>query len=67
MRADGIISGRTAENAGVKAGDIIIQIGDAKVNNLQEYMKVLLGFKKDDVSTVTILRDGKEIKLSVTF
>lgn len=67
VRADGVISGRTAENAGIKTGDIIIQIGDSKVNNLQEYMKVLGGFKKDDNTTVTILREGKEIKLNATF
>ena len=55
-----------AEKSDLKAGDIIIKIGDEKIIN-QAYLKyVLYSYKIGDKIEVTFLRDGKEYKTEVT-
>lgn len=61
LRVDGVISGKVAEKAGMKAGDVITKIGDYKVNDINEYMKALSHFKKGDKTTVTY-KEGSESK-----
>lgn len=61
LRVDGVISGKIAENAGMKAGDVIIKIGDYEVSDINGYMKALSHFKKGDKTTVTY-KEGTETK-----
>ena len=67
LRADGVSSGKPAEKAGMKAGDVIIKLGDYEVKDMGGYMSALSKFHKGDITEVTIIRDGKEMKLKVTF
>jgi S1-C subfamily serine protease len=67
VRADGVSDDRPAQKAGIKAGDIIIQLGEFKVSGMQSYMEALGKFKAGQTITVTILRDGKQIQLPLTF
>ena len=67
LRADGVSSGKPAEKAGMKAGDVIIKLGDHEVKDMGGYMSALSKFHKGDITEVTIIRDGKEMKLKVTF
>ena len=67
LRADGVTEGRPASKAGLKAGDIIIQLGEITVNNIQDYMKALSQFNKGDSSKVRILREQKELMIDVVF
>jgi len=62
---DGVSPGRPAEKAGLKAGDRIINISGKPVKNMQNYMTVMNGFKKGDKIEVTIIRDGKEQKVTI--
>lgn len=61
LKIDGVTSGKPAEKAGMKAGDIITKIGDFKVTDINSYMKALGHFKKGDSTTVTYI-EGKETK-----
>lgn len=67
VKVDGVSASKPAEAAGVKSGDIILQLGETKLNNVQDYMKALGTFKKGDATTIVVLREGKEITLHVTF
>jgi len=67
IRADGIIDGKVAAKAGMKAGDVIIRLGDNKVTDMTSYMEALGRFKKGDATTVTVLRDKNEMTFPVTF
>ena len=67
VRADGISEGKPAEKAGLKAGDIIIQIGDYKIPDVQGYMQVLGKFKKSDATKVTVKRGTEEKVFDVVF
>ena len=67
MRIDGVTDGRPASKAGFEKGDIVIEMGEMKVEGMQSYMKALSKFKKGDKTTVKVRRGEKEIKKKVTF
>lgn len=67
VRADGISEGRPAEKAGLKTGDIIIQLGDYTVSSVENYMQVLGKFKKGDKTKVKVKRGNETIEAAVQF
>ena len=67
VRADGISAGRAAEKAGMKAGDIIIQLGPHYISSVETYMQALAKFKKGDSTTVKFKRGEEVIEASVQF
>ncbi len=67
LRIDAISEGRPAEKAGLKAGDVIIKLGDYPVFSLQTYMEALSKFNRGDQTTVEFLRDKEDIKAAVQF
>ena len=58
--------GSPAAKAGLRAGDVLIQFGDKPIKNLYDFTDALRRSKVGDVVPVTVLRDGKELKVSVT-
>ena len=57
--------GSPAANAGLKAGDVLIQFGSKPIKNLYDFTDALRASKVGDVVPVTVLRDGKELKVDV--
>jgi aminopeptidase YwaD len=60
MRIDGVSDGKPAQKAGMKAGDVVMQIGEYKVTDMMSYMKALSKFTKGDKANVNIKR-GEEL------
>ena len=67
VRCDGVSEGRPANKAGLKTGDIIIQLGDYSVTSVENYMQVLGKFKKGDKTTVTYKRGNDLVEVEVIF
>ncbi len=67
MRIDGVSEGKPAQKAGLKAGDVIIQIGDAKIKDIYAYMTALGKFTKGQTVEIRFIRDGNELSAFVTF
>jgi aminopeptidase YwaD len=67
MRIDGVSEGKPAYKAGLKSGDIVLQIGTFKVLDMMSYMKALGGFSKGEKTRVAIIREGKPMELDVEF
>jgi aminopeptidase YwaD len=67
VKADGVTDGKPAAIAGVKTGDIIIQLGEHKIQGMQTYMEALGKFAPGDKTTVTILRGNEELSLPIEF
>ncbi|HSU28607.1 MAG TPA: M20/M25/M40 family metallo-hydrolase [Chitinophagaceae bacterium] len=67
VRADGISEGKAAQKAGLKAGDVIIQLGDLPISSLENYMKALGTFKKGDKTKVKIKRGNETLEVPVEF
>ncbi len=67
LRVDGVTDGKPASKAGLKAGDVILQLGTVEVMSIQEYMQGLAMFKKGDTTTVKVKRLNEELMFNVTF
>lgn len=61
-----VISGSPAEKAGLKEKDIITKIDDASIDENNSLTSVLGRHAVGDKVTLTVVRDGKEQKISVT-
>jgi serine protease Do len=58
--------GSAAEKAGIKAGDVITKVDDSKVTSNAEITRVLRGVKSKKTFGVTVVRNRKEMPLTVT-
>lgn len=67
LRADGVSEGKPAQKAGLKAGDIILQIGDYKITSMETYMQTLGKFKKGDKTKVIYKRGNDTLETTVEF
>lgn len=67
VRADGVSEGRPAQSAGMKTGDVIVQLGTWPVTSLENYMEALGKFKKGDKTTVKYRRGNDTIERPVQF
>lgn len=67
MRIDGVSEGKPAAKAGIKSGDVVVQMGSVKVVDMRSYMNGLGQFKKGDTATVTVDRDGEQMDIEVQF
>ena len=64
---DEVSKSGAADKAGIKAGDILIAIDSTKITNPASVQEPVSRFSPGDNAVVTVLRDGKELKLDVTF
>lgn len=62
-----VVDDSPAKKAGVKAGDIIVKLGDTKLTSMSDLTKRLYEYKSGDKTTLVVNRDGKEVKLNVSF
>lgn len=67
VRADGISEGKPAQKAGLRTGDIILQLGDHKISSMESYMQTLGKFKKGDRAAVIYLRGTEQKTTEVQF
>lgn len=67
VRADGVTEGRPASKAGLKTGDVIIQLGPHKVNSVESYMQALNQFNKGDKTKVKFKRGNQTVEAEVQF
>ncbi|GEP43306.1 M28 family peptidase [Brevifollis gellanilyticus] len=55
-----------AAKAGVKGGDVIVKLSGKDVLNIYDYTSLMGELKIGAETTITVLRDGKEVELKVT-
>lgn len=67
VKIDGVTEGRPGAKAGIKAGDIILKIGDIATNSMDGYMNALSSFEKGQSTMVIVKRGEEEIKLPIEF
>ena len=67
VRVDAVTENRPAQKAGIKPGDVIVQLGEQNVQSLEQYMKALGDFKKGDKTTVHFNRVNEKLSASIEF
>lgn len=63
----GVRPGGGAEKGGMRKGDVIIKLGKSEIASVEDLMFVLNASKPGETVPAVVLRDGKEVKLEVTF
>lgn len=67
MKIDGVTEGKAAENAGIQADDIVLQMGTIKVNDIYDYMDALEKYSPGDEIEVKVLRGKEMVSTQVKF
>ena len=67
VRVDGVSEGKTAQKVGIKAGDVLVQLGDYKFTDVETYMEALSKFKKGDPAKVKLKRGKEEMSFDIVF
>ncbi len=61
-----VTKGGPADRAGIKAGDIIVQLGESKIGNLEDFDSALRKHKAGDKVPVVVKRGAEQVKVEVT-
>jgi S1-C subfamily serine protease len=67
VKADGVSEGKAAQKAGIKAGDVIVQLGEYPISSVESYMQTLSKFKKGDATKVKVKRGNEELLFDIMF
>jgi Tol biopolymer transport system component len=63
----GVRPGGAGDKAGLRRGDILLRLGRHAVDNVQDFSYVLNASKPGETVTAIVLRDGKELRVPITF
>jgi len=66
LRLTGVRAGSPADSGGLKAGDVVVQLGGKEVTDLQSYSDALYSFKPGDHVEIVVLRGTQRLALTVT-
>jgi len=66
VKLEDTTSGAPAAVAGVRGGDIIIELARQKIENIYDYTAVIDNLKIGQETTIRVQRDGKEVELKIT-
>ncbi len=61
-----VVDGSAAEKAGIKAGDLVVKLGAAPVLDGEDLAKAVREAASGKVTPVTVVREGRNVDLSVT-
>ncbi len=62
----GATDGSPADRAGIKKGDIIIELNGKKFENIYDFVYALQTLTPDVETSITVMRNGKPLKLRIT-
>ena len=65
MLLSGVAKGGPAEKAGLKGGDIIVNLAGKKIENIYDYTNAIGALKIGEPAEVTVLRKDKTLKLKI--
>jgi hypothetical protein len=66
VRLAGVSEGSPAARAGLREGDVIVQLADMKIHNIEDLMAALQAHKPGDEVEIVVLRTGSPVKLKAT-
>ena len=62
----GVVAGGPAQRAGLRRGDVIVQLAGMNVENIYDYTYVLEGLAVGEAVAVHLVRDGERVALEIT-
>jgi S1-C subfamily serine protease len=67
FRIEEIRDGGPADQYGLMDGDVIIQMGTERIDDIYDYMDALGNITSGDRVSIVVLREGEEIEIEITF
>ncbi len=67
MQITDVVKGGPAEAAGLKAGDLILEIDGKTVSSNDVLSDLIASYNAGDSATLTVRRDGNRTEIRVTF
>ncbi len=64
---DSVVDGSCAQAAGIRAKDIILDVGGYEITTLNDLTRALRKFKAGDSAIVSVWRGGQEVRLTIVF
>lgn len=62
-----VVPGGAADKAGIRTGDILINVGGRDVSTIVQLSRALRDYKAGDTAAVTVYREGKLVRMIITF
>ena len=66
VKLSDVTKGAPADKAGIKGGDIIVELAGKSIENIYDYTAIIDAIKIGEETSITVLRDGKRIELKIT-
>ena len=66
VKLSGVATRGPAEQAGVRAGDVVRELAGKAIENIYDYTFVLGGLKVDEPVGLTVMRNGQRVELTIT-
>lgn len=67
VKVKGLVAGKVAENAGIKAGDLIIGMDNTKIKGLFHYRDLLSEYTSGDKVKVKVKRQSEILYFNIRF
>ncbi len=64
---DSVIDGSCAQAAGIRAKDVILEVGGYEIETMNDLTRALRKFKEGDKAIVSVWRGGQEVRLTIVF
>ena len=62
----GVMRGSPADKAGIKPGDVLVQVGGKKVKDAQVMLDLIAALQPGSVASFTVKREGRDVALNLT-
>jgi Do/DeqQ family serine protease len=62
----GVMRGSPADKAGIKPGDVLIQVGDKKVKDAQTMLDLIAALQPGSAARFLVTREGRDVALNIT-
>ena len=62
----GVMRGSPADKAGIKPGDVLIQVGDKKVKDAQTMLDLIAALQPGSAARFLVKREGRDVALNIT-
>lgn len=66
VKLSDVTKGAPADKAGIKGGDIIVELAGKSIENIYDYTAIIDAIKIGEETSVIVLRNGKRIELKIT-
>lgn len=66
LKLSGVRAGGPADKAGLKGGDVIVELGGKAIKNIYDYTYAMDALKVAEPVPVVVLRDGQRVTLTIT-